>query len=221
MKKSKYSDSQSVAILKEAEAGWPVKESCRKYKISPACYYNWKSKFGGMSVSEPKRTRELEAENAKLKRMYADLALENHALKDLIEKSSEAARETCGRRVSDRDAQSIDSQGLPSDRPLEGGVVPAAGGLAGAPPTDSADECYMGHDICWGNCDNGSCNDDNLAACMNECDLILLRCLRNLDSDPRKWPIPARVGTEGDTKQFMFEAKVFFGSRVLFYDRRK
>lgn len=86
MKKSKYSDTQIVSILKEAEAGQPVKEICRKYAISSACYYNWKSKFGGLSVSELKRTRELEAENAKLKRMYADLALENTALKDLIEK---------------------------------------------------------------------------------------------------------------------------------------
>ena len=86
MKKSKYSDTQIVSILKEAEAGQPVKEICRKYQISSACYYNWKSKFGGLSVSELKRTRELEAENSKLKRMYADLALENCALKDLIEK---------------------------------------------------------------------------------------------------------------------------------------
>ena len=86
MKNSKFSDTQIVSILKEAEAGQPVKEVCRKYGISSACYYNWKSKFGGMSVSELKRTRELEVENAKLKRMYADLALENHALKDLIEK---------------------------------------------------------------------------------------------------------------------------------------
>ena len=86
MKKSKYSDTQIVSILQEAEAGQPVKEICRKYGISAACYYNWKSKFGGMSASELKRTRELEAENAKLKRMYADLALENTAVKDLIEK---------------------------------------------------------------------------------------------------------------------------------------
>lgn len=86
MKRSKYSDTQIVSILKEAEAGLPVKEICRKYGISSASYYNWKSKFGGMSVSELKRNRELEAENAKLKRLYADLALENTALKDLIEK---------------------------------------------------------------------------------------------------------------------------------------
>lgn len=86
MKKSKYSDTQIVSILKEAEAGQPVKEICRKYGISSASYYQWKSKFGGMSASELKRTRELEAENAKLKRLYAEMALENHALKDLIEK---------------------------------------------------------------------------------------------------------------------------------------
>jgi putative transposase len=86
MRTSKYSDTQIVSILKEAEAGQPVKEVCRKYQISSACYYKWKSKFGGLSVSELKRTKELESENAKLKRMYADMALENHALKDLIEK---------------------------------------------------------------------------------------------------------------------------------------
>ena len=64
----------------------PVKEVCRKHGISSACYYQWKSKYGGLSASELKRIKELEAENAKLKRLYADLALENHALKDVIEK---------------------------------------------------------------------------------------------------------------------------------------
>ena len=84
MKQSRFSETQIVSILKEAEAGQPVKEICRKYGISSACYYQWKSKFGGLSVSELKRTRELEAENAKLKRMYADLALENAAIKDVL-----------------------------------------------------------------------------------------------------------------------------------------
>jgi putative transposase len=74
-----------VSILKEAEAGQPVKEICRQYQISSACYYQWKSKFGALSASELKRNRELEADNAKLKRMYADMALANHALQDLIE----------------------------------------------------------------------------------------------------------------------------------------
>ena len=86
MKKSKFSDTQIVSILKEAEAGMPVKEVCRQHQISSACYYKWKSKFGGLSVSELRRNRDLEAENSKLKRMYAEMAMENHALKDLIEK---------------------------------------------------------------------------------------------------------------------------------------
>jgi putative transposase len=86
MKRSKFSDTQIVSILKQAEAGMPVKEVCRQHQISSACYYKWKSKFGGLSVSELRRNRELEAENSKLKRMYAEMAMENHALKDLIEK---------------------------------------------------------------------------------------------------------------------------------------
>ena len=86
MQRSKFSDTQIVSILKQAEAGMPVKEVCRQHQISSACYYKWKSKFGGLSVSELRRNRELEAENSKLKRMYAEIAMENHALKDLIEK---------------------------------------------------------------------------------------------------------------------------------------
>lgn len=86
MRKSKFSDPKIISILNEAEAGTPVKEVCRKHGISSACYYKWKAKFGGLSISELKRIRELESENAKLKRMYADMALENTALKDLIEK---------------------------------------------------------------------------------------------------------------------------------------
>ena len=86
MKRSRFSDTQIVSILKQAEAGVPVKEVCRQHQISSACYYKWKSRFGGLSVSELRRNQELEAENSKLKRMYAEMAMENHALKDLIEK---------------------------------------------------------------------------------------------------------------------------------------
>ena len=86
MKRSKYSESQIVGILKEADAGMQVKEICRTYGISDATYYTWKKKYSGLEVSDVRRLRELEAENAKLKRMYADLSLENDALKELISK---------------------------------------------------------------------------------------------------------------------------------------
>ncbi len=86
MKSSRFSETQIIAILKEADAGVLVKDLCRKHGISDATYYNWKSKYGGMAASDLKRMKEMEAELSKLKRMYADLALENRALKDLIEK---------------------------------------------------------------------------------------------------------------------------------------
>ena len=86
MKKSRFSETQIVAILKEADAGMKGAEVCRKPGISQPTYYNWKSKYGGLSVSELKRIKEVEAEHTKLKRMYADLAMENEALNELIEK---------------------------------------------------------------------------------------------------------------------------------------
>ncbi len=84
MRKSKFSESQIVGILKEGEAGLAVVEVCRKHGISAATYYAWKSKYAGSTVSDLTRMRELEAENARLKRMYADLALENAAIKDVL-----------------------------------------------------------------------------------------------------------------------------------------
>ena len=93
MKKARFTETQIIGILKEADAGMPVKEICRTHGISDATYYNWKSKYGGMSASDLKRLKEMERELSQLKRMYADVAMENRALKDLIEKNSKATRE--------------------------------------------------------------------------------------------------------------------------------
>ncbi|GFZ77153.1 transposase [Pseudohongiella nitratireducens] len=86
MRKTKFSEHQIIKILKEVEGGRMVKDVCREHGISDATYYNWKSKYGGMEASDIRRLKALEEENAKLKRMYADMALENTALKDVIEK---------------------------------------------------------------------------------------------------------------------------------------
>ena len=86
MKKSRFTESQIVGILKQQESGRTVADICREYGISQATFFNWKSKYGGMDVSSLKRLKELEEENMKLKKMYAEKSLQNEALKDLIEK---------------------------------------------------------------------------------------------------------------------------------------
>lgn len=86
MKKSRFTETQIVSILKQADAGVAVKDLCRQAGISVATYFQWKSKYGGLEASELRRVKDLEAENAKLKRMYAELALDNAAMKDLIAK---------------------------------------------------------------------------------------------------------------------------------------
>ena len=86
MKRKRFNEEQIISILKEAEGGLDVKELIRKHGICETTYYRWKSKYGGMEASDLKRNRELEAENAQLKRMYAELALDNAAMKDLIAK---------------------------------------------------------------------------------------------------------------------------------------
>ena len=86
MNKSRFTETQIISILKEVDAGMLVKDICRKHGISDATYYTWKSKYGGMNASDLKKMKEMEQELSQLKRMYADLALENKAMKDLIEK---------------------------------------------------------------------------------------------------------------------------------------
>lgn len=85
--KQRFSEEQIIGILKQQESGKTTAEVCREHGISPNTFYKWKSKFGGMNVSEAQRLRQLEAENAKLKRIVADQALDNIALKDLLSKN--------------------------------------------------------------------------------------------------------------------------------------
>ncbi len=86
MKKSRFTESKIVSILKQQESGRTVQEICREYGISQATFFNWKSKYGGMNASHLRRLKELEEENLRLKKMYANISLQNDALKDLIEK---------------------------------------------------------------------------------------------------------------------------------------
>ena len=86
MKKTRFTEAQIVATLKKQEAGIPTKEICRELGISEATFYNWKSKYGGMEASDVKRLKELEEENARLKKMYADQAMDNQILRELFTK---------------------------------------------------------------------------------------------------------------------------------------
>ena len=87
MRKSRFSESQILRILKEAEGGRKIVDVCREYGVSQAAYYKWQSKYGGMEASDIKKMKDLEDENRRLKQMFADLSLECRALKDVIEKS--------------------------------------------------------------------------------------------------------------------------------------
>ena len=87
MRKSRFSDEQVIAILREQEAGRPTAEVCRKHGVSGATFYKWKAKFGGMEVSEAKRLKALEDENRKLKKLLAEQVMDNATLKEMLTKN--------------------------------------------------------------------------------------------------------------------------------------
>ena len=101
MRKSRFSEAQIAEILKEGESGVPINDLIRKHGISRPTYFNWRAKYGGVAVSELKRMKDLEAENAKLKRMYAELALENTAIKDVLNRNVWSASLLQEQRASD------------------------------------------------------------------------------------------------------------------------
>ncbi|WP_050294033.1 IS66 family insertion sequence element accessory protein TnpA, partial [Yersinia enterocolitica] len=86
MKKARFTETQIVNILKLADSGMKVEEICRQNGISNATFYNWKAKYGGMEVNDVKRLKELEDENTRLKKLFAEVSLENHAMKELFAK---------------------------------------------------------------------------------------------------------------------------------------
>jgi putative transposase len=86
MKRKRFNESQIIRILKEAEGGHPVPDLCREHGMSSASFYKWRSKYGGMDASQLSRVKELEAENARLKKMYADVQLQNEVIKEALEK---------------------------------------------------------------------------------------------------------------------------------------
>jgi putative transposase len=96
MKRSKHTEEQIIAIPGEQEAGAKTADVCRKHGISSATFYSWKAKYGGLSVSEARRLRALESENARLKKLFADAMLDNAMLKDLLSKNGDARRQARG-----------------------------------------------------------------------------------------------------------------------------
>ena len=96
MKRSRFSEEQIIAVLKEQEAGMPTADVCRRHGISSATFYKWKSKYGGLEVSDARRLRQLEQENARLKKLLADSMLDNAMLKEISAKNSSARCQAAG-----------------------------------------------------------------------------------------------------------------------------
>jgi len=112
MKASKFTDAQKAFIIKQGEEGTPVAEVCRKAGISQATYFNWKKKYAGMMPSEMKRMRELEQENARLKKIVADLALDKEMLQDVIKRMYGPSRGCKGFWLNDSNRFCVNVSGL-------------------------------------------------------------------------------------------------------------
>ncbi len=134
MKKKRFTEEQIIGILREQEAGAKVADLARKYAVSEATLYNWKAKFGGMDVSEAKRLKALEEENAKLKKLLADQMLEAAALRELLEKNGRARRQARSRRASSGRDGPVGASGLlhRRRRPHDGPLCPEASGRYGS-----------------------------------------------------------------------------------------
>ena len=104
MKAKRYTEEQIIGVLKEAEAGAKTKDPCRKYGMSDVTFYNWKAKYGGMTVSDARRLKELESENSKLKKLLAESELDKAALKDLLGRNVWSASLLQGQKTSDGDS---------------------------------------------------------------------------------------------------------------------
>ncbi|MDB5577050.1 MAG: putative transposase [Bradyrhizobium sp.] len=116
MKRSRSTEEQIIGVLKEAEAGAKTADLARKHGVSEATLYNWKAKYGGLEVSEAKRLRALEDENARLKRLLAEAMLDNGGLKDLLTKNGDACREAGSGRTSPGGIRDGRAAGVPGDR---------------------------------------------------------------------------------------------------------
>lgn len=112
MKRSRFNEEQIIAILKEQEAGMATAEVCRRHGISSATFYKWKSKFGGLDVSEARRLRSLEEENSRLKKLLAEAMLDNAVLKDLASKNGNARRQAGSRRPCPRASRGERASGV-------------------------------------------------------------------------------------------------------------
>jgi putative transposase len=116
MRTSRFTDEQIIGIVKEYEAGAKLTELCRRHNVSPATFYKWRAKYGGMAVSDAKRLRALEEENRRLKQLLADTMLDNQALKGLLAKTGDACGTTAGGGDRPAGARVVASSCLQADR---------------------------------------------------------------------------------------------------------